>query len=160
RVCVSNPPGALRYSVKDTSKINNIFKRAEIRNLLPRNVGIFWSNKPTRDQLGNEALELYFLDIRRDGKPKLDGTVITEARNDLDEYAQPAVTMNMNATGTRIWAKWTAEASSKSPKGRIAIVLDNTVYSAPSVNGEIPNGNSQISGSFTPEEAKDLANVL
>ena len=68
--------------------------------------------------------------------------------------------MNMNATGTRIWAKWTAEASSKSPKGRIAIVLDNTVYSAPSVNGEIPNGNSQISGNFTPEEAKDLANVL
>ena len=157
---LSNPPGTFRYSVKDTSKINNIFKRAEIRNLLPRNVGIFWSNKPTRDQLGNEALELYFLDIRRDGKPKLDGTVITEARNDLDEYAQPAVTMNMNATGTRIWAKWTAEASSKSPKGRIAIVLDNTVYSAPSVNGEIPNGNSQISGSFTPEEAKDLANIL
>jgi SecD/SecF fusion protein len=100
------------------------------------------------------------LDIRRDGKAKLDGTVITDARNDLDEFAQPAVSMKMNATGTRIWAKWTAEASSKSPKGRIAIVLDNTVYSAPSVNGEIPNGNSQIAGNFTPEEAKDLANVL
>ena len=115
---------------------------------------------PSQDQFGKEALELYFLDIGRNGKARLDGTVITEARSDLDEYAQPAVSMNMSATGTRIWAKWTAEASSKSPKGRIAIVLDNTVYSSPSVNGEIPNGNSQISGNFTPEEAKDLANVL
>src|SRR5688572_15304426 len=157
---LSTPPGTFRYDVKDTAKINAIFKRAEIRNLLPRTVGVFWSNKPEADQSGNEALELYFLDIRRDGKAKLDGTVITEARNDFDEFAQPAVSMNMNATGTRIWAKWTAEASSKSPKGRIAIVLDNTVYSAPSVNGEIPNGNSQIAGNFTPEEAKDLANVL
>src|SRR5918993_2219369 len=138
---LSTPPGTFRYDVKDTAKINSIFKRSEIKNFLPRNVGVFWANKPEVDQSGNEALELFFLDIRRDGKAKLDGTVITEARSDLDEFAQPAVSMNMNATGTRIWAKWTAEASSKSPKGRIAIVLDNTVYSAPSVNGEIPNGN-------------------
>ena len=157
---LSTPPGTFRYDVKDTAKINSIFKRPEIKNLLPRTVGVFWSNKPEKDQSGKEALELFFLDIRRDGKAKLDGTVITEARSDLDEFAQPAVSMNMNATGTRIWAKWTAEASSKSPKGRIAIVLDNTVYSAPSVNGEIPNGNSQIAGNFTPDEAKDLANVL
>ncbi len=157
---LSTPPGTFRYDVKDTAKINSIFKRSDIKNLLPRTVGVFWANKPDQDQSGKEALELFFLDIRRDGKAKLDGTVITEARSDLDEFAQPAVSMNMNATGTRIWAKWTAEASSKSPKGRIAIVLDNTVYSAPSVNGEIPNGNSQISGNFTPEEAKDLANVL
>ena len=157
---LSTPPGMFRYSVKDTAKINAIFKRPEIRNLLPRTVGVFWANKPEADRSGTEALELFFLDIRRDGKAKLDGTVITDARNDLDEYAQPAVSMNMNAAGTRVWAKWTAEASSKSPKGRIAIVLDNTVYSAPSVNGEIPNGNSQIAGNFTQEEAKDLANVL
>src|SRR5687768_16932371 len=157
---LSTPPGTFRYDVKDTAKINSIFKRSDIKTLLPRNVGVFWANKPDQDQSGKEALELFFLDIRRDGKAKLDGTVITEARSDLDEFAQPAVSMNMNATGTRIWAKWTAEASSKSPKGRIAIVLDNTVYSAPSVNGEIPNGNSQIAGNFTPEEAKDLANVL
>ena len=123
-------------------------------------MGFIGRTSPSSDQLGNEALELFFLDIGRNGKAKLDGTVITEARSDLDEFAQPAVSMNMSATGTRIWAKWTAEASSKSPKGRIAIVLDNTVYSAPSVNGEIPNGNSQIAGNFTPEEAKDLANVL
>jgi SecD/SecF fusion protein len=157
---LSTPPGTFRYDVKDTAKISSIFKRSEIKNLLPRTVGVFWANKPEKDQSGKEALELFFLDIRRDGKAKLDGTVITEARSDLDEFAQPAVSMNMNATGTRVWAKWTAEASSKNPKGRIAIVLDNTVYSAPSVNGEIPNGNSQIAGNFTPEEAKDLANVL
>jgi SecD/SecF fusion protein len=157
---LSTPPGTFRYDVKDTSKINAIFRKPEIKSLLPKTVGVFWANKPDQDQSGREALELFFLDIRRDGKAKLDGTVITDARNDLDEFAQPAVSMNMNATGTRVWAKWTAEASSKSPKGRIAIVLDNTVYSAPSVNGEIPNGNSQIAGNFTQEEAKDLANVL
>ncbi len=157
---LSTPPGTFRYGVSDTAKINAIFKRSDIRNLLPRTIGIFWANKPEKDQGGKEALELFFLDIRRDGKAKLDGTVITDARNDLDEFAQPAVSMTMNAMGTRVWAKWTAEASSKSPKGRIAIVLDNTVYSAPSVNGEIPNGNSQIAGNFTQEEAKDLANVL
>jgi SecD/SecF fusion protein len=157
---LSTPPGTFRYDVKDTAKINAIFKRPEIKNLIPRTVGIFWANKPEADQTGKTALELFFVDIRRDGKAKLDGTVITDARNDLDEFAQPAVSMNMNAAGTRVWAKWTAEASSKNPKGRIAIVLDNTVYSAPSVNGEIPNGNSQIAGNFTQEEAKDLANVL
>ncbi|HEY3403525.1 MAG TPA: protein translocase subunit SecDF [Ohtaekwangia sp.] len=156
---LSTPPGAFRYSTKDTATINDIFRRQDIRNMLPKNVGVYWSNKP--DMIGNvEGLELYFLDIGRSGKSKLTGKVITSARNDLDEYGSPAVSMNMDASGTRTWAKWTAEASSKSPKGRIAIVLDNTVYSAPSVNGEIPNGNSQISGNFTVEEAKDLANVL
>ncbi|HEY9046027.1 MAG TPA: protein translocase subunit SecDF [Ohtaekwangia sp.] len=156
---LSSPPGSFRYNIKDTATINDIFKKQEIRNILPRNVGVYWANKP--DLIGTqESLELFFLDIGRNGKSKLTGEVITDARNDLDEFARPAVSMNMNATGTRIWAKWTGEASSKSPKGRIAIMLDNAVYSAPSVNGEIPNGNSQISGNFTLEEAKDLANVL
>ena len=156
---LSSPPGSFRYNTKDTATINDIFRRADIRNLLPRNVGVYWANKP--DVIGTtESLELFFLDIGRNGKSKLTGEVITDARNDVDERAQPAVSMNMNARGTKIWARWTAEASSKSPKGRIAIMLDNTVYSAPSVNGEIPNGNSQISGNFTVDEAKDLANVL
>jgi len=156
---LSNPPGTFRYSVKDTAVISAIFRRADVRNQLPRNVGVYWSNKPSGEG-ADEALELNFLDIGRNGRARLTGEVITDARNDLDEYGNPAVSMNMNTTGTKTWAKWTAEASSKSPRGRIAIVLDNTVYSAPSVNGEIPNGNSQISGSFTTEEAKDLANVL
>lgn len=151
--------GMFRYELKDTAKINDIFKRADVRNLLPRTVGVYWANKADGEK-GSEALELFFLDIGRNGRARLTGEVITDARNDLDESGNPAVSMNMNTTGTKTWAKWTAEASSKSPRGRIAIVLDNSVYSAPSVNGEIPNGNSQISGSFTIEEAKDLANVL
>ncbi|HOX82059.1 MAG TPA: protein translocase subunit SecDF [Chryseolinea sp.] len=157
---LSTIPGAFRYEVKDTAKINSIFRRAEIKNLLPRTVGIFWANKPEKDQSGKEGIELYFLDLGRNGKSRLTGEVITDARNDLDERGNYAVSMNMNAFGTKTWAKWTAEASNKSPKGRIAIMLDNTIYSAPSVNGEIPNGNSQISGNFTIDEAKDLANVL
>ncbi|GIV36615.1 MAG: protein translocase subunit SecDF [Cyclobacteriaceae bacterium] len=156
----SIPQGTFRYPLKDTAEINRIFRRADVRSLLPRNVGIYWANKPDKDLSNNEALQLYFLDLGRTGKPRLTGEVINDARQDLDEYARPAVSMTMNATGTRIWAKWTAEASSKSPRGRIAIVLDNLVYSAPVVNGEIPNGNSQISGNFTVEEAKDLANIL
>ncbi|WP_333819931.1 protein translocase subunit SecDF, partial [Ohtaekwangia sp.] len=156
---LSSPPGSFRYAIKDTATINDIFKRQDIRNVLPRNVGVYWANKP--ELVGTqESLELFFLDIGRNGKSKLTGEVITDARNELDQFARPAVSMNMNATGTRVWAKWTSEAASKSPKGRIAIMLDNAVYSAPSVNGEIPNGNSQITGNFTIEEAKDLANVL
>jgi SecD/SecF fusion protein len=156
----SVPAGTFRYALKDTAEINRIFKRPEIRNLLPRNVGVYWANKPDTDFGPAEGLQLFFLDMGRSGQPKLTGEVINDARQDLDEYARPAVSMTMNATGTRVWAKMTAEAASKSPRGRIAIVLDNSVYSAPYVNGEIPNGNSQISGNFTVEEAKDLANIL
>jgi len=157
---LSNPPSTFRYTIKDTAVINGIFKRTDIRSLLPRNVGVYWGNKPDKDYGATEALQLYFLDLGRNGKAKLTGEVISNARQDLDEYARPAVSMTMNAAGTRIWAKMTAEAANKTPKGRIAIVLDNTVYSAPFVNGEIPNGNSSISGNFTVEEAKDLANIL
>ncbi len=156
----SIPQGTFRYALKDTAEINRIFRRADVRSLLPRNVGVYWANKPDRDFSNSEALQLYFLDLGRTGKPRLTGEVINDARQDLDEYARPAVSMTMNATGTRVWAKWTAEAANKSPRGRIAIVLDNQVYSAPMVNSEIPNGNSQISGNFTVEEAKDLANIL
>lgn len=156
----SNPPGLLRYAITDTAEINRIFSKPEIKSLLPRNVGVYWANKPDRDYGNTEGLQLYFLDLGRTGQPKLTGEVINEARQDLDEYARPSVSMTMNAAGTKAWAKMTAAAASKTPRGRIAIVLDNSVYSAPSVNGEIPNGNSQISGNFTVEEAKDLANIL
>lgn len=157
---LSSPPSTFRYNLKDTAEINAIFKRADVHSLLPRNVGVYWGNKADDDYKTGEALQLYFLDIGRNGVAKLTGEVINNATQDLDEYARPAVSMTMNATGTRVWAKMTAEAANRSPKGRIAIMLDNTVYSAPGVNGEIPNGNSQISGNFTIDEAKDLANIL
>lgn len=149
-----------RYDVADTSQINAIFQRAEIKALLPRNVGVFWSNKPDKDQTGKEGLDLYFLEIPKNNKSKLSGEVITEARSSVDERGNPAVSMVMNSTGARVWKNWTAEVSNRTPKGRVAIVLDNLVYSAPVVNGEIPNGNSQIAGNFSPEEARDLANIL
>jgi SecD/SecF fusion protein len=159
---LSEPPGYFRYDLKDTAQINRIFKRADVRSLLPRNVGVFWANKPdkfnTNDASETPQLQLYFLDLGRNKKAKLTGEVIVNARNDLDEKGQPAVSMTMNATGTRIWAKWTAEAATN--RSRIAIMLDNLVFSAPYVNSEIPNGNSIIQGNFTTEEAKDLANIL
>ena len=156
---LSNPQVPFRYNVEDTAKINAIFRRPEIRGMLPRNVGVYWANK-AETQSGFEGLDLFFLEMPRGGKPKLTGEAITDARKDIDERGNPAVSMNMNANGTRIWKAWTAEVSGRTPKGRIAIVLDNTVYSAPSVNQEIPTGNSIISGNFTTEEATDLANVL
>ncbi|HEY8512092.1 MAG TPA: protein translocase subunit SecDF [Cyclobacteriaceae bacterium] len=161
---LSNPPGTFRYALSDTAQINAIFRRPDVRSLLPRNVGVYWANKPEkidRNSLTEEpGLELYFLDIGRTGKPKLTGETITNARHEIDQKGRYAVSMTMNAAGTKVWAKMTADAASKQPQGRIAIVLDNLVYSAPYVQGEIPNGNSQITGNFTVEEAKDLANVL
>jgi SecD/SecF fusion protein len=159
---LSDPPGYFRYDLTDTAAINRIFNREDIRGRLPRNVGVFWGNKPEKynsaDPSESPKLQLYFLDMGRTGKAKLTGESIVNARNDLDEKAQPAVSMTMNTTGTRIWAKWTAEAATG--RSRIAIMLDNLIYSAPYVNSEIPNGNSIISGNFTPDEAKDLANIL
>jgi SecD/SecF fusion protein len=153
------PPG-LRYNVDDTAWVNSLFRRPEIQNMLPRNVGIYWTNKPEITQDGTEVLELFFLDKGRNGKARLSGEVIVDAGSALDETGSPSVSMRMNAVGSKTWAKWTAEAAAKTPNGRIAIVLDDKVYSAPGVNGEIPNGNSQITGNFTTEEAKDLANIL
>src|SRR5690606_39159167 len=159
---LSFPQGSFRYSLTDTATINAIFKRPEVRNRLPRNVGVFWGHKPDRynprDINEDPKLQLYFLDLGRNRKAKLTGEAIVNARKDLDQQAQPAVSMTMNATGTRIWAKWTAEAATRN--SRIAIMLDDLVFSAPSVRSEIPNGNSIIEGNFTNEEAQDLANIL
>ena len=153
--------GALIYDVKDTSAVGELIRRSDVKSLLPRNIKPLWEVKPmVNEESGDELLQLYFVRTGRGGKAKLTGEVITDARQDLDQFSRPAVSMQMNALGTRVWAKMTSEASSKNPRGRIAIVLDNHVYSAPSVNGEIPNGSSQISGNFSIEEAKDLANIL
>lgn len=153
--------GGLIYDVRDTAEIGQIIRREDVAGLFPRNIKPLWEVKPTiNEQTGEELLQLYFVKLGRGGNAQLTGEVITDARQDLDEYARPAVSMQMNAQGTRVWRKMTAEAANQNPRGRIAIVLDNLVYSAPYVNGEIPNGNSSISGNFTIEEAKDLANIL
>ena len=149
------------YQVKDTAEINRILKRPEVKAMFPRTIGFFWDVKSDPQMTpGVEDIQLNFINVGRNGKPLLTGDVVNDARLDYDQFARPAVSMQMNAAGARAWAKITAAAASKQPQGRIAIVLDNYVYTAPTVQGEIPNGNSQITGTFDLEEAKDLANVL
>lgn len=159
---LSDPSAPFLYAVKDTAEINRLLKRDDVRAMIPRTIGWFWDVKPEPDITpGVDDLRLNFVNLGRGAKPLLSGEVINDARLDYDQYARPAVSMTMNAAGSRVWAKVTAAAAAKSPQqGRIAIVLDNYVYTAPTVQGEIPNGNSQITGSFELEEAKDLANVL
>ncbi len=160
-ISLMNPSVPFLYSVKDTSTIGQILRREDVKAMFPRTIGYLWDVKPeTRQNGGIEGLRLNFINTGRSGKPLLTGEVITDARQDNDQYGKYAVTMNMNGPGTRAWSKITQAQAAKQPQGRVAIVLDNFVYTAPTVQGEIPNGNSQITGSFTLEEAKDLALVL
>ncbi len=158
-ISLATPPGSYVYDISDTSDIGRILRRDDIQSLLPRNIRYMWDAKSTESN-GRFLLPLNFVRAGRGGGPLLEGDVITNARADFDQYGKPAVSMQMNASGSRKWAQITREASAKSPKGRVAVVLDDYVYSAPSVLGEIPNGNSQITGVFTQEEVKDLANIL
>ncbi len=148
----------LIYNIKDTSKINRIFKRPDVQKLIPRTYKLLWDVKPhEHDIIGQEPhLELHVVKVGRGGRAELEGDVVTDARQTLDQSTRPAVSMQMNATGAKAWRKLTGDNIGR----RIAIVLDSYVYTAPVVNGEIPNGNSEIAGNFTLEEAKDLANVL
>jgi len=150
--------GGLIYNVKDTSKINRILRRPEIKKIIPRSYKLLWDVKPIDNQSLNSEpiLELHIVKVGRGGKAPIEGDVVTDARQTLDQATRPAVSMQMNAKGAKAWRKLTGD----NVGNLIAIVLDNYVYSAPRVNGEIPNGNSEISGNFTLEEAKDLANVL
>ena len=129
------------------------------RDLLPaeqRYARFAWAKPVDKD---SEFAELYALKSNRDNEPPLSGAVITDARQDYDPVNRPAVSMQMNTKGAKIWEEMTTVAYNE--RGFIAIVLDDIVYSAPGVSsGPISGGNSQISGSFTLEEATDLANVL
>ncbi|HEX8547836.1 MAG TPA: protein translocase subunit SecD, partial [Cytophagaceae bacterium] len=154
-------PNTLRYDAKDTGTINNIFENPKVKAMLPSNLKLFWDKKAYKGTDGTETLELVPVKKSRTGTT-LTGEVIVDARGDVGQDGKNfEVSMQMNAVGAKKWKKMTADASSDPRnKRRIAIVLDDYVYSAPVVNGEIPNGNSSISGNFTFEEAKDLANIL
>jgi SecD/SecF fusion protein len=149
------PSYGLAYNVADTAKVNRILQRSDVISLFPANLKFLWAHKPYEAN-GEQILELYAVKVGRDGRAPLTGEVITDARQDYDDSSRPAVSMQMNATGAKKWRRLTQD----NIKRRIAIVLDDYVYSAPTVQGEIPGGNSSISGNFTIEEAKDLANVL
>ena len=120
-----------------------------------RTVKFLWSAKPVTD--GSDIYQLFAIRINtRDASALLDGSVITDARQDFSNAGGNEISMTMNNEGAREWKRITGENVGKC----IAIVLDDLVYSAPVVNGEIAGGRSSITGSFTLEEAKDLANIL
>ena len=150
----------LAYEVKDTARINEIFARQDVKALLPPNIRMLWDVKAqefeTTDGGTMAILTLNAIRAGVRGEPQLQGDVVNSANSDFNQQGEPAVYMRMNAQGTRDWRRITRENVGK----RFAIVLDDYVYSAPVINEEIPNGSSVISGSFTIDEAKDLANVL
>ncbi len=142
--------------VKDTARVNALFRRSDVRALFPANLKFAWAAKGIPATNGDEILSMEALKQAEGQKAPLEGDVITDAAQDFDQTGRAEVTMSMNGTGARIWKNLTGANIGR----RIAIVLDGYVYSAPVINGEIPGGRSSISGSFTVEEAKDLANVL
>ena len=147
----------LIYDVLDTAIVNRILKNERYQSFLPKDLRLLWGVKPTKAEDGTEILELYAIKLRKGSdQAPLEGDVVTDARQTLDQTSQPAVSMQMNADGARKWRNLTAENVGR----RIAVVLDDYVYTAPMVNGEIPNGQSEISGNFTLLEAQDLANIL
>ena len=140
----------------DTAVVNRYLAIPQVKALLPRDVKLLWGVKP---MTGSESVfELYAIKANtRDGKAPLDGGVVVEAREQYAQHGSSAeVSMIMNPSGARTWARLTADNVGRC----IAIVLDGYVYSAPVVHGEITGGQSSISGQFTINEARDLANVL
>ena len=142
--------------VKDTARVNALFARADVKAMFPANLTFAWAAKGIPAKNGDEILSLEALKKGQGQSAPLEGDVITDAAQDFDQGGRAEVTMAMNGTGARIWKNLTGANIGR----RIAIVLDGYVYSAPVINGEIPGGRSSISGSFSVEEAKDLANVL
>lgn len=143
---------------KDMDKINEYLGMKQVKDVLPRNLAFKWGVKAIDEK--EQYYELYAIKVtNRDGSPALGGDVVTDANADFSQQggrSEQVVSMSMNAEGAKDWARLTKENIGRA----VAIVLDDMVYSAPNVNDEITGGRSQITGHFTPEEAKDLANVL
>ncbi len=141
---------------KDTAKVDAYLHSPDVKGALPHNIKFLWGVKPLEK---TKIFELYALKLSgAQNGPVLEGDVITDAQNDVDQKGQPEVRMIMNSQGAEKWRAVTAEAAQT--KQAVAIVLDDNVYSAPAVQNEISGGVSSISGSFTVEDTKDLANVL
>ena len=152
---IGNGPAVGIAHVNDTAAVNKYLAMRQVRELLPANIVFKWTVKPIDEK--EQYFQLVALKATNGGRPPLEGDVITDAREDFDRMTNSAVvSMSMNAEGSKIWEQLTRENIGRC----VAIVLDDQVYSFPVVNTEISGGNSQISGNFTPEEAKDLANVL
>ena len=145
-------------NVRDTAAVNKIIYSKEAKKVLPGNLRLLWSAKPTDNVNAKNFYELHAIKVTTtNGRAPIEGDVVTDAKDQFNNLSgQPEVSMSMNTDGARRWA-----ALTKANVGRaIAIVLDGSVYSAPRVNGEIAGGQSSISGNFTIEDTKDLANTL
>lgn len=158
-----NPSGKgpiiIGVKTKDTAAVMAMFRRDEIRAMLPSDLQLAWTAKPEVSEDGKPFVWLLALREGNKGGPVLEGDVVTDARksfNQLSGSASPEISMSMNAEGSKNWARITKENIGKS----IAIVLDGKVYSFPTVNGEITGGQSQITGNFSNQEADDLVKLL
>lgn len=153
-----NGPIVATFEAKDADEVMSYLDKPQVRALLPaekRYAKFAWGIQET----DSEFVDLYALIGNRDKTPELSGAVITDARQSYNQVGKPSVSMQMNSKGAKIWEAMTGKAYTQ--QSQIAIVLDNVVYSAPGVTtGAISGGNSEISGSFTLNEAIDLANVL
>ena len=144
-------------SVRDTAAINKMIYGSLAKQILPSDLKLLWSAKPEDGLNKKNVYGLYALKITTsDGRAPLEGDVVTDAKDDFDQHGRPQVSMTMNSEGAREWAALTKANVGKA----IAIVLDGVVYSAPRVDREISGGQSVISGNFTIEDTKDLANTL
>ena len=160
---VLQPTGAGSLSLvayanaRDTAYINGILNTPEAKQILPSDCKLLWSAKPADGIDAKNIYELHALKVTTaNGRAPLEGDVIVDAQDEFDNFGRPCVSMQMNGEGARLWAQLTKANVGKA----VAIVLDGVVYSAPRVNSEIDGGNSQISGNFTIEDTKDLANTL
>ena len=145
-------------SARDTAEVNKIIYSALAKQILPADCRLLWSAKPADGIQAKNIYELHAIKVTTtNGRAPIEGDVVTDAKDQFNNLTgSPEVSMTMNSDGARRWAAITKANVGKA----IAIVLDGTVYSAPRVNGEISGGQSSISGNFTIEDTKDLANTL
>ena len=145
-------------SSKDTAEVNRMLSMNQVKALFPRDVKFLWSQNPYKYDPTKTLFELHAIKITtRDGRPPLDGDVITSARTSSGVTgSEVKVDMSMNAEGAKTWARMTRENIDRC----LAVVLDGYVRSYPRVQNEITGGNTEITGDFTIEEADDLANIL
>ena len=142
---------------RDMDAISELLATPEAKEILPSDLQLKWGVKGIGEGEGSDWYELYAIRVtERNGRAPLEGDVITDAKDEFDQNGRPCVSMQMNVDGARRWAALTKANLQRS----VAIVLDNNVYSAPTVQSKITGGNSQITGNFTAEDTRDLANVL
>lgn len=156
---VYRPGPVVGYAaIKDTAKVNKFLAMKEVQSLLHPKLKFLWT-AASYDEEG-KYLELIAIKIKsREGKAELEGDVVTDSYQDFDQYSGlPVIKVSMNSEGANKWKLLTG--AQENQKKSVVIALDNMVYSYPRINGEIPNGQTEISGDFSIEEAKLLANIL